>query len=156
MGGMESLLLAAVDDRIGCVVSVSGQLSWRDVFTSESWKLIFTGLPLTDSLRAARESGPAVHEAFLQQIPELAVLDAPAVVASLAPRPLLLMTGENDPYVTPAATARTHAAAVEAFRETPECLQMWIAPGVGHAFSSQMQRRALDWFRLWLLAGRSS
>ncbi|MBT6144037.1 MAG: alpha/beta fold hydrolase [Gemmatimonadetes bacterium] len=151
MGGMEALLLAAVDERVGCVASVSGQLSWLDVFTTDSWKLIFTGLPLTDRLRAAGASGTAVYEAFLQQMPELAVLDAPAVSPSLAPRPLLLMTGDGDPYVTTAATMRTYAAAVGAYRSNPEKLQVWIDPGVGHAFSTAMQGRALDWFRLWLL-----
>jgi dienelactone hydrolase len=151
MGGMESLLLGAVDDRVGCVVSVSGQLSWQDVFGTDTWKLIFTGLPLTQRLRAERAKGTAVYEAFLQQMPELAALDAPAIAPSLAPRPLLLMTGELDPYVTPAATRRTHAAAVEAYRDTPERLQVWIADDVGHAFSARMQRRALDWFRVWLV-----
>lgn len=151
MGGMESLLLGAVDDRVGCVVSVSGQLSWQDVFGTDTWKLIFTGLPLTQRLRAERAKGTAVYEAFLQQMPELAALDAPAIAPSLAPRPLLLMTGELDPYVTPAATRRTHAAAVEAYRDTPERLQVWIEDDVGHAFSARMQRRALDWFRVWLV-----
>lgn len=153
MGGMESLLLAAVDDRVGCVVSVSGQLSWHDVFGTDTWKLIFTGLPLTDRLRAERASGTDVYDAFLKQMPELAVLDAPAVAPSIAPRPLLLMTGERDPYVTPAAAQHTHAAAIEAYRATPEKLQIWIAPDIGHAFAAPMQRRALDWFRSWLVGG---
>jgi dienelactone hydrolase len=150
MGGMESLLLAAVDERVGVVVSVSGQLSWQDVFRTDSWKLIFTGLPLTRKLRAENASGDVVLDAFLAQMPELSVLDAPVIAASLSPRPLLLMTGERDPYITPAAARRTHAAAVESYHQTPERLQLWIAGGVGHAFSASMQRRALDWFRLWL------
>ena len=122
------------------------------MFTTDSWKLIFTGLPLADRLRATRASGPAVFAAFLQHMPELAVLDAPAISASLAPRPLLLMTGERDPYVTPAATRRTHAAAVPAYGALSDRLEMWIAPDVGHAFSRNMQTRALAWFRRWLLA----
>ena len=36
MGGMEALLLAAVDERLSCVVSVGGQLSWEDVFTQDT------------------------------------------------------------------------------------------------------------------------
>lgn len=149
MGGMESLLLAAVDERVGCVVSVSGQLSWHDVFESDSWKLIFTGLPLTDRLRAQR--APAVYDAFLRQMPELAILDAPRIAASLAPRPLLIMTGEQDPYITPAATQRTYDASRSSYQQTPARLQMWIAPGVGHAFSTSMQVRALAWFQRWLM-----
>jgi hypothetical protein len=125
-------------------------LSWQDVFRTDSWKLIFTGLPLTRKWRAENASGDVVLDAFLAQMPELSVLDAPVIAASLSPRPLLLMTGERDPYITPAAARRTHAAAVESYHQTPERLQLWIAGGVGHAFSASMQRRALDWFRLWL------
>ena len=151
MGGMESLLLAAVDERVGCVVSVSGQLSWQDVFNTDSWQLIFTGLPLTKRLRRENAAAATVHEAFLEQMPELSVLDAPVVAAMLAPRPLLLMTGQRDPYVTPAAARRTHAAARKSYQITPEKLQLWIADDVGHAFSPQMQDRALLWFRRWLV-----
>ncbi len=151
MGGMESLLLAAVDERIGCVVSVSGQLSWQDVFSTDSWQLIFTGLPLTKRLRRENAAAATVHEAFLEQMPELSILDAPVVAAMLAPRPLLLMTGQRDPYVTPAAARRTHAAARKSYQITPEKLQLWIAEDVGHAFSPQMQDRALLWFRRWLV-----
>ena len=151
MGGMESLLLAAVDERVGCVVSVSGQLSWQDVFSTDSWQLIFTGLPLTKRLRRENAAAATVHEAFLEQMPELSILDAPVVVAMLAPRPLLLMTGQRDPYVTPAAARRTHAAARKSYQITPEKLQLWIADDVGHAFSPQMQDRALLWFRRWLV-----
>ena len=151
MGGMESLLLAAVDERVGCVVSVSGQLSWQDVFSTDSWQLIFTGLPLTKRLRRENAAAATVHEAFLEQMPELSILDAPVVAAMLAPRPLLLMTGQRDPYVTPAAARRTHAAARKSYQITPEKLQLWIADDVGHAFSPQMQDRALLWFRRWLV-----
>ena len=151
MGGMESLLLAAVDERVGCVVSVSGQLSWQDVFSTDSWQLIFTGLPLTKRLRRENAAAAMVHEAFLEQMPELSILDAPVVAAMLAPRPLLLMTGQRDPYVTPAAARRTHAAARKSYQITPEKLQLWIADDVGHAFSPQMQDRALLWFRRWLV-----
>lgn len=154
MGGMEALLLAAVDDRVGCVASVSGQLSWRDVFGSDSWKLIFTGLPLAERLRRDGASGEQVYAAFLEQAPALAAIDAPFVAASLSPRPLLLMTGDADPYVTPAGARRTYDAAAAAYGAlASERLQVWIEAGVGHGFSSAMERRALAWFSYWLRPG---
>lgn len=152
MGGVESLLLAAVDDRVGCVVSVSGQLSWQDIFRSDSWSLIFTGLPLTSRLLMEGADGDAVQDAFLQWMPELTILDAPRIAATLAPRPLLLMTGLDDPFVTPEGTQRTYDAALAAYRDVPDQLQMWVDPAVGHAFSNGMQQRARDWFQRWLLA----
>lgn len=152
MGGMESLLLAAVDARVGCVVSVSGQLSWRDLFATSAWQTFFDGLPFTRRARANGLSGDRAYAAFLEQMPAVAALDAPAVAPLLAPRPLLLMTGRRDPYVTPAGAQRTFDGARRAYGGSPERLALWVDPGVGHAFSSSMEERALDWFRRWLLA----
>lgn len=156
MGGLEALLLAAVDDRVGCVVSVSGQLSWREVFGGESWKLIFTGMPLAERLRARGASGDEVYAAFLDETPQLAALDGPFVAAAIAPRPLLLMTGGDDPYATPAGALRTHDVAAVAYGAgAADRLHLWVEDGVGHAFSAAMERRALDWFTYWLRPGAS-
>lgn len=151
MGGMEALLLAAIDERVDCVASVSGQLSWRDIFASDAWKLIFTGLPVTERLRRDGAGATEVYDAFLSVMPELAILDAPIAAAALAPRPLLLMTGAEDPYVPPDCARRTHAEASGAYgRHSSGRLELWIEEGVGHGFSAEMERRALAWFERWL------
>lgn len=153
MGGMEALLLAAVDERVGCVVSVSGQLSWQDVFADDTWQRLFTGLPMADSLRLRSADAATAYDAFLRRMPELATLDAPIIAAAIAPRPLLLMTGADDPYVTPAAAQRTHDAARAGYDGSgDERLGLWVEAGVGHAFSAEMERRSLAWFHRWLVA----
>lgn len=153
MGGLEALLLASVDERVDCVVSVSGQLSWTEVFGSEVWQRLFSGLPLTERLIRDRASAERVSQAFHDWMPELSVLDAPFVAASLAPRPLLLMTGELDRHITPAAARRTYQAAAPAYDGgSPGRLELWIEPGVGHGFSRRMEGRALAWFQRWLPA----
>ena len=157
MGGLEALLLASVDERVDCVVSVAGQLSWREVFGSDLWQRLFSGLPLTE--RLIRDQAPAerVSRAFQEWMPELTVLDAPRIAASLAPRPLLLMTGELDTYITPEAARRTYRAASPAYGDgAAERLELWIEPGVGHGFSRQMEARALAWFQRWLPASPGS
>ena len=151
MGGLEALLLASVDERVDCVASVAGQLSWTEVFGSDVWQRLFSRLPLTERLIRDQAPPERVSQAFHGWMPELSVLDAPFVAASLAPRPLLLMTGELDPYITPAAARRTFQAASPAYGEVAsERLQLWIEADVGHGFSRQMEDRALAWFQRWL------
>ena len=151
MGGVEALLLASVDERVDCVVSVAGQLCWAEVFGTDAWRRLFRGLPLTERLIRDGASPDQVRAAFLGWMPELAVLDAPLLAASLAPRPLLLMTGERDPYITPAAARRTFASAAPAYAAgAADRLELWIEEDVGHGFSRQMESRALAWFQRWL------
>ncbi|MEE2656862.1 MAG: alpha/beta fold hydrolase [Candidatus Latescibacterota bacterium] len=153
MGGMEALLLAAVDDRVDAVVSIAGQLSWEEVFAEGAWKLIFTGLPLTEQLLARQADGAEAHRAFLEITPDLRIVDAPGVAARIAPRPLLIMTGEEDPYVTPAGALRTFRTARVSYEiaNRSDALAFWIEEGMGHGFSDAMRQRALRWFQRWLV-----
>ena len=152
MGAMESLLMAALDPRIRVVVSVAGHLTWSEVFATRSWQLIFRGLDLTDQLRREQISGERARLAFLEGNPGLAVLDAALVAPLIAPKPMLLMTGSDDPFITPAATRHTYTAALAAYEKLgqEDSLGLWLEDGLGHAFSTAMQQRALDWFVRWL------
>jgi len=152
MGAMEALLMAALDSRISVVVSVSGQLTWREVFSTNSWQLIFQGMDLTHRLRRDGISGQRARSAFLEANPGLATLDASLVAPLIAPKPMLLMTGRDDPFITPAAARHTYTAARPAYEdlEQEDCLELWLEEDLGHAFSSAMQKRALDWFIRWL------
>jgi len=97
-------------------------------------------------------SGERAWQAFRDACPELEALDAARVAPQLAPRPLLLMTGAEDPYVPPAATRRVFAAALWAYAAAGQAarLEAWVEPETGHGFSAQMQQRALEWFLRWL------
>ena len=75
MGGMEALLLAALDPRIGVVVSVAGQLSWQDIFAGESWKRIFAGMEMTGPLARAGVSGREARRVFMERFPPMAIID---------------------------------------------------------------------------------
>ena len=153
MGGLEALLLASVDERVDCVVSVAGQLSWTEVFGTEVWQRLFSGLPLTERLIRDRASAERVSQAFHDWMPELSVLDAPFVAASLAPRPLLLMTGELDRHITRPPRAghirppRPPTAGARRGAWSSGSSRAW-----GHGFSRRMEGRALAWFQRWLPA----
>jgi len=152
LGGMEALWLGAVDRRVKVVVSAAGHLSWAEVFGGEAWRLIFAELPLGRRLLGAGASGEEAWGAFCRAYPQLPELDAGRVAAGLAPRPLLLMTGAQDPFTPPAATRRVFEEASPAFAASGGAsrLEMWVEPEIGHGFSYPMQDRALEWFQRWL------
>lgn len=152
MGGMEALWLAALDQRVRVVVSAAGHLAWQEVFGGEAWRLIFAELPLGRHLIGEGVPGGEAWQAFCRQYPDLPALDAGLVAACLAPRPLLLLTGAEDPFTPPAATDSVYRAAAAEYARTggTEALAMWVEPKGGHGFSRAMQDRALAWFRQWL------
>ena len=59
MGGMEVLLLGALDERVDVMVSIAGHLAWDEIFSSGSWKTIFGGLELRHKLVRLGVDGPA-------------------------------------------------------------------------------------------------
>jgi dipeptidyl aminopeptidase/acylaminoacyl peptidase len=152
MGGMEALLLAALDTRVQVAVSVGGQLTWEEVFRGPAWKLIFGGLDLGLQLQREGVSGQQAWQRFQQAYPEMKLVDAQRLAPLLAPRPLLLMTGRDDPYVPPDAALRVFEASRPRYQEEgqPDRLALWVDPDTGHGFSTQMQSRALAWFGRWL------
>ncbi|MCC7264720.1 MAG: prolyl oligopeptidase family serine peptidase [Candidatus Latescibacteria bacterium] len=152
MGGMEALWLAALDQRVKVVVSVAGHLAWSEIFAGEAWRLVFAELPLGRRLLASAASGEQAWQAFRRSYPQLPDLDAGRVAAQLAPRPLLLLTGEHDPYSPPTATRQVFSVAVPAYeaKDQAAALEMWVEPEAGHGFSLSMRNRALAWFRRWL------
>jgi dipeptidyl aminopeptidase/acylaminoacyl peptidase len=155
MGGMEALLISALDPRVGVVVSVAGQLSWEEIFASGSWRVVFPGLPLARELRRSAASNAAALEAFRSRYPGLETIDASRISQLLAPRPLLLMTGAEDPFVPPPSTRRTYEEAVPFYESAgaADRIALWIEPDTGHAFSKPMEERSLQWFARWLESG---
>ncbi len=153
MGGVEALLLGALDERINVFVSVDGHLAWGDIFYSDAWKHIFRGLELRHELVRQGAHGDEVQRAFFAAYPGLEEVDALALASRLAPRPLLLMVGAEDPFVPAAATRHTHASAEDAYAQSgaSEHLALLEVEGVGHSFNRHMQEEALAWFIRWLI-----
>ncbi len=151
MGGMESLWLAALDERVDVVVSVAGHLAWRDIFAGEAWKNIFRGMNLRHELVRKGVAGLEVEQAFFAANPGMENVDALHVVGQIAPRPLLLMVGADDPFIPLAASRHTYAVAKGKYAEFPERIALSEVENAGHSFNLQMQTEALEWFIRWLI-----
>ena len=152
MGGMETLLVAALDRRVQVAVSVAGQVDWEAIFTAGTWKQLLRGMDLHQKLVDQQVEGARAWDVFRSQYPALEVVQASTLTPLIAPRPLLLMCGSDDPYIPPEAVRRAHHRAQPwyASRRRVEHLAYWLEPGVGHHFTPAMQGRALAWFERWL------
>lgn len=74
--------------------------------------------------------------------------DTPDIAALIAPRPLLLNFGEEDPE-SPIEEVREGVERIaEAYRAAgrEENFQCFIQPGTGHAFTEEMRERTWAWF----------
>ncbi|CAE8606620.1 unnamed protein product, partial [Polarella glacialis] len=110
LGGMSSWLLAAADERVSVAVPAIGVQSFRYALEQEIWAArVDTIRPVFEA--AAKDLGKkevdtATVEAVWQRIvPGLAVadasqstaFDAPLTLPCVAPRPMLVISGEKDP-----------------------------------------------------------
>ncbi|MFH1568809.1 MAG: alpha/beta fold hydrolase [Gemmatimonadota bacterium] len=152
LGGMEALLMAALDPRVDVAVSVSGQVAWEPIFRAGAWPLLFGGLELTRQLQARNAGAEEALSAFLSEMPELRVLDAAVLAPALAPKPVLLITGGEDPLAPPAAARHTFEQALPGYRSggMEDHLALWIEPGAGHGLTRSMATRAVAWLERWL------
>ncbi len=151
MGGVEALWLAAIDERVDVVVSVAGHLVWDEIFASDAWQWIFRGLPARQEMVRKGAQGQAVRHAFFMAYPGLEDVDAKRAVAHVAPRPLMLIVGEDDTYIPLAATRKLFEVALPLYGAQGERVVLREFAGIGHNFSWDMQRDALQWFTRWLI-----
>ena len=152
MGGMEALLMGALDSRVGVVVSVAGQLSWDEIFSAGSWKTVFPGFTLTRKLIRSNATNSNALEAFKREFPDMDNIDSSKISKLVSPKPLLLMTGDEDRFVPPSSTLKTYNETLVEYQasDVANRISVWIEPEIGHAFSKEMEKRALEWFTIWL------
>lgn len=129
-GGMVSAYLAAIDDRIAAAVPVVYTTDWE-------WLLL-------ESMQGDPD-----------QIPFGAALEAPlsAYWGTIAPRPLLFVTAEEDPIFPPSVARRVFGEIEEAYAAAGAAglARLEIVPG-GHGYGDDARRLAFDFF-LGALAG---
>jgi dienelactone hydrolase len=157
MGGMETYLAAAADPRIAAAVPVIGVQSFAWALAHDAWQpRIETILPAVSG--AARDAlrpvdADFVHDFYDRLVPGIyGEFDGPAMLPLIAPRPLLVVTGDSD-GLTPLPGVRESAAAAErAYRGAgaAERFQLLIEPDAGHEFTLDAQRTALEWLVRWL------
>lgn len=158
MGGIETWLAAATDERIGVAVPMISVQSFRWSLEQEQWQARAATIGRAFNA-AAKELGEAsvnskVVRAFWDKLlPGITEeFDGPNMLAAIAPRPLLILSGEKDPANPLEGAQFAFAAAEDAYKKAKaeDRLKMDVAKGVGHSVTEEQVEMALDWLERWL------
>jgi dienelactone hydrolase len=157
MGGIETWLAAAVDDRVKVSVPAIGVQSFRWSLENDKWQ----GRANTikgSHLAAAKDIGEAevnqkvCRALWSKVIPGiLDEFDCPSMIRLFAGRPLLILNGETDPNCPLPGAQIAFGSAEEAFKSAgaSDKLKIMIAK-VGHTVTPEQRSAAIDWFEKWL------
>jgi dienelactone hydrolase len=128
-GGLRTVYLAGLDDRIACACCAGMMTTWRDYLLNKcythTWMIYIPGLP-----------------------PDL---DYPEILGLHAPRPTLVLNCSDDGLFTVGEMRRADRILGEVFAKAGASDQYKCSfyPG-GHKFDVAMQSEAFGWFERWL------
>lgn len=134
LGGFRAWQLAALSEQ----AAATAALGWFGSYPG----LIAPG----NNLLRGQSAFYTVHPGIPAQ------LDIPDIAALAAPRPLLLINGEEDAMFPPEAVRAGYekVARVWASQQVPERLDTCLWPGLGHRFDRPQQQAVFEWFERWL------
>jgi predicted esterase len=157
-GGIETYLAAAVDPRVAVAVPCIAVESFHWAVDHDSWhSRIGTIQPAFD--QAARDAGVAapgadfVHAFYARVAPGIdGEFDGPAMVALIAPRPLLAINGDSDPRTPPPGVAECAEAARAAYGAAgaADKFALFLQPHTAHRVTPEGYARAQAWLVRWL------
>jgi len=128
-GGLRTNLVAGLDDRVKCSVTVGFMTTWRDfalnVNYTHTWMTYIPGLPR--------------------------YLDYPEILGLRAPLPSMVLATDNDPLYTLDEVKRAAAMLREVYARTgaSDAFVFNLHEGP-HKFDLPMQNEAFNWFDRWL------
>jgi dienelactone hydrolase len=128
-GGLRTVFLAGLDDRIACACCVGMMTTWKDYLLQKShthtWMVYVPGLP--------------------------GDLDYPEILGLRAPKPTLVQCDDEDQLFSPGAMHEADKTLAEVFKKAgaADRYRGTFYPGP-HKFDLPMQAEAFDWFDRWL------
>lgn len=158
MGGIETWLARAVDERCAVAVPAIGVQSFRWSLDNGQWQGRARTIKGAHDAAAKDLGEPEVNAKVCRALWDkvipgmLGPFDCPSMLRLFAGRPLLILNGELDPNCPLEGAKRAFSAAEAAFKEAgaSDKLKIDVAEGVGHAVTPAQRREALDWFVRWL------
>jgi hypothetical protein len=155
---MHAWFAAFVDTRYSVTVPIIGVQGFRWAIDNNMWQARVNSIkPLFEEARidlGKSEIDTEVVEKVWEKIaPGLdSQFDAPYSLPLIAPRPLLLLNGAEDPRCPIAGLEETSSRAAKAYEESGSAEKfMFIAePRIGHQMTVNMVKKASDWFDRFL------
>jgi dienelactone hydrolase len=157
-GGIETYLTAAADPRIAAAVSYIGVQSFKWELDNGQWRArintIQDGFDTAATVAGkSSDSVDFVREFYARVVPGIdGKFDGPAMLAAIAPRPLLVVNGDSDAN-TPIAGVRLAIATAKPFYEAANAsdkLQLIIQENTPHRVNPESIDAGIAWFVRWL------
>ncbi|KAG0554606.1 hypothetical protein KC19_12G104500 [Ceratodon purpureus] len=154
LGGMHTWFAAAADPRIAAAVSLIGVQSFGWAIAHDQWHARVASIPQPFEA-AAQDLGKnevdtdTVAAVWQRLAPGLMdFLDSPHTVPAIAPRPLLVHNGEDDPRCPIEGLAEVVFRTVERYKEAGalEHFKFLAEEGLGHTVTAAMGDEAITWF----------
>ena len=157
-GGIETWMAASVDERIKVAVPVISTQSFRWSLENNRWQ----GRANTiweAHVQAAKDLGDtgvnqkSVKALWTKLLPGITgEFDCPSMIRLFAPRPLLLLSTENDQNCPLPGAKLAFDAATATYRSCHalDKLKIDVAPNEPHRFTPKHMDMAIEWFKQWL------
>jgi len=134
MGAIITLLAATVEERLKAIVSVIGGANFQVLVRKSSLYKIGLETELV--------------EKFAQSAGELIGKYDPINNAQLFRSiPVLLLNGERDDLIPLECASSLYEALKPHYQDAPDRLRMKVYKGVGHEYTSEMEKEAVEWLR---------
>jgi dienelactone hydrolase len=158
MGGIETWLAAAVDERVKVAVPAIGVQSFRWSLEHEAWQGRARTIEAAHDDAAKDLGEPQVNarvcrELWNKVIPGmLDEFDCPSMIRLFAGRPLLILNGDRDPNCPLEGAKLAFTAAEAAFQDAgaSDKLKIMVAPDTAHKVATEQRQAALEWLTFWL------
>jgi dienelactone hydrolase len=157
-GGIETYMAAAADTRVAAAVPYIGVQGFKWALDNGQWRArIATIQGAFDSAAAMAGKSPGsvdfVREFYARVVPGIdGRFDGPAMLAAIAPRPLLVVNGDSDAN-TPVAGVRLSVAAAKPFYDAAgaaDKLQLIVQENTPHRVNPENIDAGIAWFVKWL------
>ncbi|KAK5825114.1 uncharacterized protein LOC108484311 isoform X1 [Gossypium arboreum] len=157
LGGMHASFAAFADTRYAVAAPIIGVQGFRWAIDNDKWQA------RVDSIKAVFEEArtdlgkneidkEVVEKVWDRIAPGLASqFDAPNTVPAIAPRPLLIVNGAEDPRCPLEGLEIPKTRAYKAYGDAhSDKFKLVAEPGIGHQMTPLMVKEASDWFDQFL------
>ncbi|KAJ8432393.1 hypothetical protein Cgig2_009995 [Carnegiea gigantea] len=156
--GMHAWFAAFADTRYFVVAPIIGVQGFRWAIDSDKWQGRVDSIKAVFEVACADLGKSEIDKEVVEKVwdriaPGLASqFDAPYSVPTIAPRPLLILNGADDPRCPLSGLDIPLSKAQKAYEEAgcSDNLKLVAEPGVGHRMTPSMVVQASDWFDRFL------
>ncbi|GLT53426.1 hypothetical protein SLA2020_266960 [Shorea laevis] len=158
LGGMHAWFGAAADTRYAVAVPIIGVQGFRWAIENDMWQARVDSIkPVFEEARIDLGKSvidkEVVEKVWDKIAPGLASdFDAPYTIPAIAPRPLLILNGAEDPRCPLAGVKIPEERACKVYGEAhfSDKFKLIAQPGIGHEMTTLMVKEASDWFDRFL------